>query len=95
MHARGLDLQGAVDCAGQMCKEAIQRFEFNHTILPSWEEEIDRQVAIYIEGLQNCMVGSLHWHLDSARYSGKDGHAVKQDRIVKLLPKRALVEPNT
>ncbi|KAG1870643.1 isoprenoid synthase domain-containing protein [Suillus subalutaceus] len=90
MDDRGLDLQGAIDYTAQMCKDAIQRFESNRAILPSWEEEVDRQVAIYVEGMQNWMVGSLHWHLDSVRFSGTDGYAVKQDRIVKLLPKRPL-----
>ncbi|KAG1852780.1 isoprenoid synthase domain-containing protein [Suillus subalutaceus] len=90
MHDRGLDLQGAMDYAGQMCKDAIQRFESNRVVLPSWGEEVDRQVAIHIDGLQNWMVGSLHWHLNCIRYFGKDGHAVKLDRIVKLLPKRPL-----
>ncbi|KAG1858061.1 isoprenoid synthase domain-containing protein [Suillus subalutaceus] len=90
MHDRGLDLQGAIDYAGQMCKDAIQRFETNRVILPSWDEEVDRQVAIYVEGMQDWMVGSLHWQLGSIRYSGKDGRAAKQDRIVKLLPKEPL-----
>ncbi|KAG2038526.1 isoprenoid synthase domain-containing protein [Suillus americanus] len=84
MHDRGLDQQGAIDYAGQMCQDAIQRFESNHAILPSWGEGVDRQVAIYIEGLQNYMAGSLHWHLISSRY------AAKPDQIVKLLPKRPL-----
>ncbi|KAG1868648.1 isoprenoid synthase domain-containing protein [Suillus subluteus] len=90
MHDRGLDLQGAMDYAGQMCKDAIRRFESNHAILPSWGEEVDSQMAIYVKGMQNWMIGSLHWHFESARYFGKDGHAVKHDRIVKLLPKRLL-----
>ncbi|KAG2032181.1 hypothetical protein BDR03DRAFT_985916 [Suillus americanus] len=76
-----------MDCAGQMCKDAIRHFEFNCAILPSWGEEVDRQVVIYVEGMQHWMIGSLHWHFDSAHYFGKDGHAVKQDQIVKLLPK--------
>lgn len=90
MHDQGLDLQGAMNYAGQMCKDAIRCFEFNRAILPSWGEEVDKQVAIYVEGLQNWMIGSLNWHFDSARYFGKHGHAVKRDRIVKLLPKRPL-----
>ncbi|KAG1837270.1 isoprenoid synthase domain-containing protein [Suillus subalutaceus] len=91
MHDRGLDIQGAMNHTGQMCKDAIQRFESNRAILPSWGEEVDKQVAIYVEGLQNWMIGSLHWHFNSPRYFGKDGHAVKRDRIVKLLPQRPSV----
>jgi hypothetical protein len=84
MHDRGLDLQGAMDYAGQMCKDAIQRFESNCAILPSWDEEVDRQVAIQVEALQNFMAGNLHWHLDAPRYGAKP------DRIIQLLPKRLL-----
>ena len=87
MHEQGLDLQGAVDYIAQLCKECIRRFEENRAILPSWGEEIDRQVAIYVDGLQNWIVGSLHWSFDTTRHFGKDGPAIKRDRIVKLLPK--------
>ncbi|KAG2047362.1 terpene synthase [Suillus hirtellus] len=85
MHEQGLDLQGAMDYAGQMCKDAIQRFDSNRAILPSWGKEVDRQVAIYIKGLQHWMVGSLRWHFDCVRY------AVPPDRIIKLLPKRPYI----
>jgi hypothetical protein len=87
---QGLDLQSAVDYLGQLCKDTVQRFEDNRAILPSWGEQLDKQVEIYIEGLQNWIVGSLHWSFDSTRYFGKDGHAVKRDRIIKLLPRRPL-----
>jgi hypothetical protein len=90
MREEGLNLQDAVDYVGRLCKGTIQRFEDNRNILPSWGEELDRQVAIYIDGLQNWIVGSLHWSFDSTRYFGKNGHTIKQDRIVKLLPKRPL-----
>ncbi|KAG1814749.1 isoprenoid synthase domain-containing protein [Suillus subaureus] len=63
MREQGLDLQGAVDYSGQLCKSAIQRFEDNRTALPSWGEELDRQVAIYIQGMLDLAVGSLHWAL--------------------------------
>lgn len=36
MREQGLDLQGAVDYSGQLCKSAIQRFEDNRATLPSW-----------------------------------------------------------
>jgi hypothetical protein len=90
MREQGLDLQGAVDYSGQLCKSAIQRFEDNHTILPSWGEEVDKQVAIYIQGMQDLIVATLHWSFNSARYFGKDELTVKQNRFIKLLPKRPL-----
>ncbi|KAF8135132.1 isoprenoid synthase domain-containing protein [Boletus edulis] len=90
MREQGLDLQGAVDYVGALCKGTIQRFEDNRAILPSWGGELDKQVAIYVQGLQNWIVGSLHWSFDSERYFGKEGLQVKEDRIIKLLPKRPL-----
>jgi hypothetical protein len=90
MHEQDLDLQGVVNHLGRLCKSTVQRFEDNRAILPSWGEELDRQVGIYVEGLQNWIIGSLHWSFDSTRYFGKDGHTVKQDRIIKLLPKTPL-----
>ncbi|KAH7928123.1 terpenoid synthase [Leucogyrophana mollusca] len=90
MRERGLDLQGAVDFVGRYCKGSIERFERERAALPSWGEDIDRDVAIYIDGLQNWIVGSLHWSFDSERYFAKEGLKVKEHRIVKLLPKRPL-----
>ncbi|KAG0704562.1 isoprenoid synthase domain-containing protein [Suillus ampliporus] len=87
---KGLDLQGAVDHCAQLSKSAIQRFEENRALLPSWGEEVDRQVAIYVQGLQNWMAGSLNWSFETARYFGKDAQTVKRDRNVKLLPKKPL-----
>ncbi|KAF9237784.1 isoprenoid synthase domain-containing protein [Melanogaster broomeanus] len=89
MHHQEISLQDAVDYAGALCKGSIQRFEENRAVLPSWGEEIDRQVASYVESLQDWMVGSLHWSFESERYFGKEGPQVKQTRIVKLLPKRS------
>ncbi|KAG1842846.1 isoprenoid synthase domain-containing protein [Suillus subluteus] len=40
MHVRGLDVQSAIDCASQMCKDAIQRFESNRASLPSWGKRL-------------------------------------------------------
>jgi hypothetical protein len=60
MRERGLDLQGAVDYSGQMCKIAMQRFEDSRANLPSWGEVIDRQVAIYVQGPQDWIIANLH-----------------------------------
>ncbi|KAG1886794.1 terpene synthase [Suillus subluteus] len=65
MHKKGLDLRGTVDYSGQLCKSAIQRFEDNCATLPL-------QVAIYIQGLQDLVIGMLHWSFDSPCYFRKD-----------------------
>lgn len=87
MHRQDLGLQEAVDAVGVLCKASIDRFEQDRRLLPSWGPEIDRDVATYVQGLQNWIVGSLHWSFESTRYFGKDGVSVKKHRLVKLLPK--------
>jgi hypothetical protein len=88
MHEQGLPLQGAVDFVGDLCKQCIERFEQDKAELPSWGPEIDRDVQIYIRGLEDWMVGSLHWSFVTTRYFGNKGQEVKDTRVVHLLPKR-------
>lgn len=86
MYQYGFDLQTAVDMVGNMCKQAIDRFNSERACLPSWGPKIDRDVAIYVDGLANWIVGSLHWSFESERYFGKSGRQVKATRVVDLLP---------
>ncbi|KAI0076176.1 terpenoid synthase [Panus rudis PR-1116 ss-1] len=86
MRQRGLDLQGAIDFVGDLCKQSIDRFEADRQKLPSWGPEVDRDVQTYIRGLQDWIVGSLHWSFDTTRYFGSDGAAIKMHRQIKLLP---------
>ncbi|KAF8636914.1 hypothetical protein AX17_003165 [Amanita inopinata Kibby_2008] len=89
MNQYGLDLQSAIDFVGDMCKQSIDRFNQERTTLPTWGPEIDRDVAIYVEGLADWIVGSLHWSFETERYFGKSGRDIKKDRTVHLLPRRA------
>ncbi|KAF4583483.1 Sesquiterpene synthase 2 [Pleurotus pulmonarius] len=89
MHEEGLELQAAVDFVGALCKQSIDRFVECRANLPSWGPEIDRQVAVYVEGLADWIVGSLHWSFESERYFGKSGLEVKKSRAINLLPRRS------
>lgn len=89
MMQEGLDLQSSVDFVGQLCKQSIDRFNDDRANLPSWGPEIDRQVDIYVDGLADWIVGSLHWSFESERYFAQSGLEVKKNRIVDLLPRRA------
>lgn len=88
MNQYGVDLQAAIDFVGQLCKQSIDRFNEERTHIPSWGPEIDRQLAIYVDGLANWIVGSLHWSFKSERYFGKSAQEVKLKLTVELLPKR-------
>ena len=89
MKYRGLDLQPSVDYVGDMCKSSIDRFIAQRECLPSWGPEIDEQVKIYVDGLADWIVGSLHWSFDSERYFGRLGPQVKATRKVTLCPRAA------
>ena len=86
MRYHGMALQEAVDFVGDLCKKSIDRFIDGRASLPSWGREIDAQVQVYVQGLADWIVGSLHWSFDSERYFGKEGLQIKKNRIVKLSP---------
>ena len=81
----GLNLQQAVDRIGELCKQTIDTFIENQARVPSWGDDIDKDVKLYVNGLQEWIVGSLHWSFMTTRYFGDDGGAVKATRIVELL----------
>ena len=88
MRRHNLSLQAAIDYVGDLTNSSILRFEQDRRNLPSWGEKIDRDVALYVQGLQDWMAGALHWSFsDSARYFGSDGELVKRTRVVVLRPR--------
>ena len=88
MHHHGMALQEAVDFVGDLCKKSIDRFAEDWARIPSWGPEIDAQVKIYVEGLADWIIGSLHWSFDSERYFGKKGPQIKRSMVVELAPVR-------
>ncbi|KDQ58520.1 hypothetical protein JAAARDRAFT_129042 [Jaapia argillacea MUCL 33604] len=88
MREKGLSLQGAVDFVASMTMQSIDRFYENCTALPSWGPEIDDQVRVYVDGLANWIIGSLHWSFESERYFLKEGRNIKSSRVVTLLPRQ-------
>ena len=86
MKQNNLDIQSAVDFVWTMCKEAFNRFMDLKQKLPSWTPEVDEDVGIYIEGLADWMIGTLHWSFESERYLGKEANKIKETLVVHLLP---------
>lgn len=85
MHQYNLDVQAAVDFAGDLCHKSIERFEADRQTLPSWGPEVDHAVQAYVLGLQDWIVGSLHWSFVTKRYFGQAGPEVKKHRTIHLL----------
>jgi hypothetical protein len=88
MEHHGLDLQGAFDRAGDMCREVIDSFKENKNKLPSWGAEIDGDVARYVRGLEDWMSGSVQWSFVTERYFGRRAAEVKKTRVVQLARRR-------
>lgn len=90
----GFELQDAMDYVGEMCRATMENFVANKARVPSFGcPRLDRDVAGYIQGLQDWIVGALHWSFMSQRYFGADGTEVKKHRYVKLLPKKTKATP--
>jgi hypothetical protein len=87
-----LDLQSAVDFVGELCKQSIDRFNKDRKLIPSWGDKIDKDIAVYVRGLADWIVGSLHWSFDSTRYFQNSGREIKKTRVVNLLPPRTKLE---
>ncbi|KIJ56936.1 hypothetical protein M422DRAFT_149816 [Sphaerobolus stellatus SS14] len=85
MKSYNTDLQGAVDRIGQMSAETVAKYLETKSKLPSWGEEIDKDVAAYIHGLEDWMAGSLQWSFVTKRYFGESPEVVKQTGKIVLL----------
>jgi len=99
-------LQSAIDYAGDMWKQTLEKFMEDEKKLPSWGPEVDDMVQKYVSGLRDWCVGyvffpnvrvpilindrSLYWSFRTHRYFGRDGQNVIKHRTVKLISK---VEP--
>lgn len=88
MRDRNLDLQGAIDFAGQLVKERIDLFVATKATLPSWGDKIDADLQTYLRVCEDWMVGGFHWSLGSTRYFGERAEEVRDTLRVELLPKQ-------
>ena len=86
MTHKGLDRQSALDFAGTLCNQTLDRFTDDWANIPSWGPKVDKEVKVYVSGLLDWMAGALEWNFETERYFGKKGRAVKANRLVTLLP---------
>ncbi|TFK51361.1 terpenoid synthase [Heliocybe sulcata] len=78
MSERRLTLQGAVNYAGTLVKSYIETFIENESELPSWgDPRIDEDVRLYVRGLRDWTVGSIHWAFETEWYFGQNAEEVR------------------
>lgn len=84
-----MTLQEAMDYTGELCRTVGENFKANMALVPSFGcQKLDNDVAAYVQGLQDWIVGSLHWSFMSRRYFGTEGAQVKGHLYMRLLPKK-------
>lgn len=89
MKERGLDVQGAMDYAGELVKGRIDLYTATKAQLPSWGPKVDADVQRYLRVCEDWMTGGFHWSLESKRYFGEQVASVKKTLCVEILPKEA------
>lgn len=82
MHEQDLTMQEAIDLVGDLCKHSIDTFEEVRCSLPSWGPAIDRNVQVYIDGLQNWIIGSLHWSFSTERSAFLYFYFLKRSKLM-------------
>jgi hypothetical protein len=53
---------------------------------PDWDEEIFDNVRLYVQGLRDCVVGSINWAYETELYFGQKGEEVRAFGWVFLIP---------
>lgn len=89
MATKGVDLQAAMQYGGELVKQSVDRFLACKAALPRWGEDIDRDVAKYIEGCEDWIIANGLWSFETERYFGRNGAEVKKTLQVALLPPRS------
>ena len=69
MKERGLDIQGAMDYAGELVRGRIDLYTSTKASLPSWGSRVDADVMKYLQVCEDWMTGGFYWSLESKRVS--------------------------
>ncbi|CAF1231969.1 unnamed protein product [Adineta steineri] len=95
MHADpSLNIQQAIDRAGQMVIDRYADFERVQSELISWGTKIDTQVEKFVNGLAASIIGTIVWSFGTPRYFGTEREEVKRTRRVTLLAPEASMQEN-
>ncbi|EGO21839.1 putative terpene cyclase [Serpula lacrymans var. lacrymans S7.9] len=80
-----LDAQGSIDHAGKIFQSAVARFHKYRSMLPSFGEEMDRQVQDYVDGLIDWSVGNIEWSMVNHRYNTFDDEQSRRSGVMRMV----------
>jgi len=86
MKEQNLGVQGAIDWIERYTAVLHESFLANVANLPSWSEDVDKRVEIYVNCLGQWIRGNDDWTFESGRYFGDKGLLVQKNRLVAILP---------
>ncbi|KAG6334768.1 hypothetical protein ID866_4320 [Astraeus odoratus] len=79
-----LDLQGSIDYAGDLFKEVLDRFHSCRQRLPSVDNDMDRYLSAYADGLIDWMIGNIEWSMVNRRYKAFCNDSDRRINVVRL-----------
>jgi len=85
MRRTGLTAQQAFDVAGSMLEERYNDWKVALAAVPSWDAQVDDEVAWYIQGIKNVALGNVNWSFHSKRYFGDMTATVKETLMTDVL----------
>ena len=95
MHADpSLNIQQAMDRAGQMVIDRYADFQRVRSELASWGAEIDAQVEKFINGSAALIIGNAVWSFEAPKYFGAQREEIKRTRRITLLAPVASMQEN-
>lgn len=86
MNEQKVDVQSAIDWLERYAARVHDGFLDNVARLPSWGEDVDERVKVYVDGLAQWVRGNDDWTFESGRYFGDKGLEVQKTRIMSFLP---------
>lgn len=81
------DFEGAIAWVVKYHSELETQFIEGLKTVPSWGDDLDCGVQLYLRGLANWPRANDCWNFESGRYFGSKGLEVQQTRLIPKLPK--------
>ncbi|TFK47567.1 terpenoid synthase [Heliocybe sulcata] len=89
MQEKDTDVQWALHWVRQYYRRITSQFLRDKEMLPSWGNDVDKQIARYVEGLGNWARGHDQWCFETERYFGTGALEIQEERWIEMLPKRS------
>lgn len=80
-----LSIQQVFDEAGYMIIERYNDFQRLRSELPSWGDEIDKQVNQFVDALALGIIANAVWSFETPRYFGNEREFIKRTRRLTLM----------